>query len=167
MAARKQTVEIALSRIVRHLKYVHHYTDSDIKRLVEGKGAHVIPSNIFSAELSSFETIVKYLHENKDMRLKDIANLLHKSSSTIWITYRNSARKNSERLPQGDFTISITPESLTHGDLSILEGISWYLKEHYGLQFHKIAQILRRDDRTIWTAWNRASQKLKKRGVNA
>jgi hypothetical protein len=45
--------------------------------------------------------------------------------------------------------------------LSVLETIVEYLKEKKGLTYHEIAIFLNRDDRTIWTCYNRA---LKKRG---
>jgi hypothetical protein len=45
--------------------------------------------------------------------------------------------------------------------------MSFYLKEEKKLSFHKIAIILNRDDRTIWTCWHRASKKIgSKRIVN-
>ena len=45
--------------------------------------------------------------------------------------------------------------------LSVLEIMVEYLKEKKGLTYHEIAVFLNRDDRTIWTCYNRA---LKKRG---
>jgi hypothetical protein len=47
--------------------------------------------------------------------------------------------------------------------LSSLEVIVEYLKEKRHLTFHKIAVMLNRDDRTIWTTYNRAKNKRKKR----
>ena len=43
--------------------------------------------------------------------------------------------------------------------LSVLEAISEYLKEEKGLSYHEIAVFLNRDDRTIWTCYNRAKKK--------
>ena len=45
--------------------------------------------------------------------------------------------------------------------LSVLEAMVEYLKEKRGLTYHEIAVFLNRDDRTIWTCYNRA---MKKRG---
>ncbi|MBW2965246.1 hypothetical protein KY363_07350, partial [Candidatus Woesearchaeota archaeon] len=45
-------------------------------------------------------------------------------------------------------------------DLAPLESITEYLKEKHGLSFHEIALLLNRDDRTVWTCYNRASKKL-------
>ena len=42
-----------------------------------------------------------------------------------------------------------------------MESVVFYLKEKMGMTYHEIAVELNRDDRTIWTVYNRA---LKKRG---
>ncbi len=47
--------------------------------------------------------------------------------------------------------------------LSALESIVEYLKEKRHLTLHQIGVMLNRDDRTIWTTYNRAKQKRKKR----
>jgi hypothetical protein len=47
--------------------------------------------------------------------------------------------------------------------VSIFETIVEYLKEHYGLTYHEIAVLLNRDDRTIWTVYNRAVKKRSRR----
>ena len=44
-------------------------------------------------------------------------------------------------------------------NLAPLESISEYLKEVQGLSFHEIAFRLGRDDRTIWTCYDRAKKK--------
>jgi len=43
--------------------------------------------------------------------------------------------------------------------LSVLEIIVEYLKEKKDLSYHQIAILLNRDDRTIWTVYNRAKKK--------
>jgi DNA-directed RNA polymerase specialized sigma24 family protein len=45
--------------------------------------------------------------------------------------------------------------------LSVLEAIVEYLKEQKGLSYHEIAEMLNRDDRTVWTCYHRAKQKRK------
>jgi DNA-directed RNA polymerase specialized sigma24 family protein len=46
-------------------------------------------------------------------------------------------------------------------DLAALEAIVVYLKDSQGLTYAQIAKILNRDDRTIWTTYQRAKKKLK------
>jgi len=43
--------------------------------------------------------------------------------------------------------------------VSVLEAISEYLKDGKGLSYHEIAVLLNRNDRTIWTCYNRAKKK--------
>jgi len=59
--------------------------------------------------------------------------------------------------------IKIPSSILKDRSLSVLEAIVEYLREEKGLTFHRIAVLLNRDDRTIWTAYRRAKEK---RGVN-
>jgi hypothetical protein len=47
--------------------------------------------------------------------------------------------------------------------VSIFETIVEYMKDHYGLTYHEIAVLLNRDDRTIWTVYNRAAKKRSRR----
>jgi len=50
---------------------------------------------------------------------------------------------------------------LKNRKLAVLESIVKYLKEERKLYLHQIAQILNRNDRTIWTVYSRAKQKVK------
>jgi len=43
--------------------------------------------------------------------------------------------------------------------LSVLEIMVEYLKNELKLSYHEIAVLLNRDDRTIWTVYNRAKKK--------
>lgn len=43
--------------------------------------------------------------------------------------------------------------------ISVLEAIVKYLKEKKGMTYHEIAVLLNRDDRTIWTCYNRVKKK--------
>jgi len=46
--------------------------------------------------------------------------------------------------------------------VSVLETICEYMKDSMGLNYHEIAVMLNRDDRTVWTCYNRAKEKRKK-----
>ncbi len=51
----------------------------------------------------------------------------------------------------------------TNTPLSALEIITKYLKENLSLRYHEIAVILNRDDRTIWSTYNKAKTKTKQK----
>lgn len=52
------------------------------------------------------------------------------------------------------------PLSIFADKLSPSEGLCKYLKDYYNLSFAQIAQLLNRDDRSIWTSVNRAEKKI-------
>ena len=54
---------------------------------------------------------------------------------------------------------SIPIEVFSNPELGILEALIKYLKEDTGLSFSEIADLLSRDERTIWTAYNNARKK--------
>ena len=56
-------------------------------------------------------------------------------------------------------SVDIPLQRLQERDLSIMESLVLYLKDEKKLTYHEIAELLNRDDRTIWTVHNRASKK--------
>ncbi|MEK6887206.1 MAG: hypothetical protein AABW88_05230 [Nanoarchaeota archaeon] len=58
--------------------------------------------------------------------------------------------------------IKIPISVLSNRSLATLESVVVYLKENLNLTYHQIAELLNRDDRTIWTCYNRASKKREK-----
>ncbi len=57
--------------------------------------------------------------------------------------------------------IKIPIEIFQDRTLSVLEAIVEYLKEKLKLNYHEIGVLLNRDERTIWTCYNRAKNKRK------
>jgi hypothetical protein len=117
-----------------------------------------IPTSIFSKKLGSLEAISKYLFENKNLSLKIISKLLNRSNRNIWNAYNNSKKKFSEKLMVKE-SILIPVSICKNLDYTLLENIVSYLKDKCGLSYHKTALLLKRDDRTIWTVYNRAKKK--------
>ena len=54
---------------------------------------------------------------------------------------------------------SIPIRILRDRSLSVLETIVEFLKEEKELSFHEIGVLLNRDERNIWTVYNRAKKK--------
>lgn len=46
--------------------------------------------------------------------------------------------------------------------VAVLETLVEYLKERRGMSYHEIGALLNRDERTVWTAYNRVKQKRKR-----
>ncbi|MBI2128672.1 hypothetical protein HYU07_00385 [Candidatus Woesearchaeota archaeon] len=67
----------------------------------------------------------------------------------------NKTIKTEERMSKVGIPVSI----LKDRKLSALEAISEYLKETLNMNYHEIAVLMNRDDRTIWTVYSRAKKK--------
>jgi len=65
------------------------------------------------------------------------------------------------KLMQKDSLDSVPIEVLQNRKLGSLQSIVVYFKDKKKLSFHKIAVLLKRDDRTIWATYNKAKKKLK------
>jgi len=55
--------------------------------------------------------------------------------------------------------IKIPISVLSDRSLATLEAVVVYMKDTLNLTYHQIAELLNRDDRTIWTCYNRAAKK--------
>jgi hypothetical protein len=59
--------------------------------------------------------------------------------------------------------IQIPISVISDRSLATLEAVVKYLKDEHKLTFHHIAELLNRDDRTIWTCYSRAKKKRGKK----
>ena len=118
-----------------------------------------IPATIFNSPLGPLENIVRYLRENHGLKYSQIAALLNKDKGVIGVTYRNAVRKYSGQLiVTSDQTI---PLSKFYGEkFSIFEILVSYLKQK--LSYREIGKILNRNERTIWTIYQRHLKKNEK-----
>ena len=51
-----------------------------------------IPLSIFSDKLTPFETVVKFLVENHDLKYSKVGKLLNKDRRVIWTRYKRSTK---------------------------------------------------------------------------
>lgn len=121
----------------------------------------ILPASIFDNEiLSSLEIIVKYLHENLGLKFSKIAKLLGRNNIALANSYRIAAKKHTPKLAVKPSVFVVPCSILKNRKLSVLENISYYLKNNYKLTYHDVAVLLRKNDRTIWTVYQRALKKL-------
>jgi hypothetical protein len=78
-------------------------------------------------------------------RLKAVSNLTEYDILSI-------AKKEMTKQPS-------IPISVFSSNLGILEATVKYMKEAFGMNYAKIASILKRDQRTIWVCYNKACKK--------
>lgn len=165
--AKSKTVENKLLATLNYLKE-QGLSSEEIYRLVNKlikapvKEEVKIPISVFKNEhLSALETIVKYLRENLLLSFKQIAALTNRNNASLAVSYRNAKIKLSEKFVEEVSPYSLPVSILQDRKLSVLENIVSYLKDTFGLTYHKIAVLLNRNDRTIWTVYQRAIKKRK------
>ncbi len=124
-----------------------------------------IPCEIFRQGLSGLEAIVKYLKEQHSMQYSKIGSLINRDQRTVWVTY-NKAKSKQIFFKENNScpTVSISSDVLKNRELSVLESVSLYLK-NLGFSVKKIALILGKNEKTVWTVLSRAKKKLDKKGV--
>ena len=121
----------------------------------------ILPASVFDNEiLSSLELIVKYLHENLGLKFSKIAKIIGRNNIALANCYRITTKKHPSKLNVKPSFFTIPSSILKNRNLSVLENISYYLKNNYKLTYHDVAILLRKNDRTIWTVYQRALKKL-------
>ena len=160
----------AEKRLLDTLKYLEEqgFSSEDILKLtsklleVSAKEEVKVPLSVFKNEkLGSLETIVKYLRENLLLSFKQIASLTNRNHIALAVSYRNARKKQEEKFVEEISPYSIPVMILKDRKLSVLENVASYLKDTFGLTYHKIAVLMNRNDRTIWTVYQRAIKKRK------
>lgn len=133
----------------------------DILRYVKQKKDRkdVIPISIFNNKLAPLETVVKYLREELDYSYKEIGVLLNRKAGPIGVSYRTARRKFASKLNVSSTENSIPISIFKDSRLSIFESIVVYLKDDLKLKFRRIAELLTRNYRTVWTVYRRAKEK--------
>jgi len=153
----EQESVLKLRQILANLQ--EKYKVSSLEILESIKKEIVIPVSVFTRQLTVLETIVKYLKEQKNYSYHQIAFLLDRDEKNIWHAYFHAQKKRSKRLTENASKYFVPVSIFRNTPVSILEALVVYLKEHYGLSYHEIAVLVKRDDRTIWTVYHRAKIK--------
>lgn len=120
-----------------------------------------IPSYIFqNRKYTILEALIVYLRERKNLSFRKISALINRDLRYTYHSYQNAKKKEltTQYTIQTKF-IWIPLSIFTNRKLSALEVLVSYLKEEFSLTYHEIALLLKRDDRTIWTVYQRARKK--------
>ena len=120
-----------------------------------------LPINIFSNGASCLESISMYLKGSIGLRYCEIAGLLNRDDRTIWGACRGAKEKSDEDFLAEESSINVPLAIFEDRSLSVLEALAEYLKEDLNLRYCKIAALLNKDPRTIWTVYRRAKKKRK------
>ena len=149
-----------IQEFLEFLEKKFQISSEEIIKQVREKEVYEIPISIFdNKELSALETICKYLKENLGLTFSKIAELTNRDQRVIGKTYHNAEKKLTKpfaiKKPGFYIPLSIFKDK----SLGVLEALVYYLKEDKQMTFHKIALLLNRDDRTIWTTYHRSVKK--------
>jgi len=118
-----------------------------------------IPISLFENSLSALELVVRYLHDEHNLSFAQIAQLINRSQKNIWLSYQRSLNKHREKLQISESDYSIPVSRFANLRLSMLENTVCYLHEVCNLNFSKIAAVLHRNQKTVWTVYSRVKKK--------
>jgi hypothetical protein len=121
------------------------------------------PVDIISKELTILESVVKFLHENKNKTLSEVGKLTGRNQRNLWHTYESTKKKCPLPFTKFESKFSIPLSIFTDEKLSPSEAVVFYLREVEELSLKEISVLLSRDNRTIWTLHNRAKKKHAKK----
>jgi nucleoside-triphosphatase THEP1 len=127
----------------------------------ETKSEISIPLSVFSTQLGALEAISLYLRDKKLLKFNEIAEILQRNERTIWTAHQKAKQKNIEIVEESSEIVPV--QILSNNNLTIFESLIKYLKETKEMRFSEISQALSRDQRNIWTVYNRTNQKTNKK----
>lgn len=157
-----------ISYFINEVKRLHNLSEEEIKDIfykIPAKQKEIIvPVGIFANDvLGSLEAIVKFLKEEEKLKFSKMGKMLNRSNKTIWATYHNSIKKMPSPFGLISRDILIPVSIFANRSFSTLESLVGFLKDNDNSN-HEVALMLRLDDRTIWTVYDRVK---KKRGMKA
>ncbi len=155
-----------ISYFINEVKRFHNLSEEEIKNIlyeITAKQKEIsVPVGIFANDvLGSLEAIVKYLKEEQKLKFSKIGKLLNRSNKTIWTTYHNSIKKLPSSFGAVSRDVLIPVSVFANRSFSTLESLVGFIKD-LDYSNHEVALMLRLDDRTIWTVYDRVK---KKRGI--
>jgi hypothetical protein len=156
MINEEQELKANLVKSINSLKLRYNYDITEILKLLKSSD-NLLPVSVFATKLPPLQAAVIYL-KSKGIELGEIAELLKRNYRTIWGAH-NSTKKKDIKIEETEFYI---PCSIFNNKHSILESVVYFLKENHSLRFNRIAKLLKKDQRTIWTVYNRAKKKNEK-----
>jgi hypothetical protein len=119
-----------------------------------------VPIPIFRyRELTHLGSLIKYLKESEHLSCQQLAAMLQRNQKSVSRIYRKSCQRMSFPFALSEDDLRVPISVFADRSLSTLESLTTYLKDSEKLRFSEIAKIINRDQRTIWTSYQRARQK--------
>ena len=136
--------------------------DKALDRLSREKEAlRSVPLSIFASALSPGEALVKYLRENRSMRLSEISRILNRNENCLWLNYQRAVGKKARFIISHNEGAELIPLSIfQRPSLSYLEAITLHLRRERGLRNSEVSALLRKSVQVVSIAYGRALSKL-------
>jgi len=156
-----------LDKIDELIKFIETRTGKDFKDIIsilhqkEKQRKNFFPISILNTKLGVTECLVKYLKDELEWNYKKISSVIHRSEGVVGVMYRNSLKKYIGKLNIKSTDVYI-PLTIFSSQFTIFESVITYLKEKENLRYSEIAKLTKRDQRTIWTIYNRTKNKKQK-----
>jgi hypothetical protein len=150
-----------LNNMLNEIESTYGKDFSDIINLIKNKRElkkNFFPITILNKKLGVTESIVRYLKDELGWNYKEISSITHRNEAVVGVMYRNSLKKYHGKLTINETNTHI-PFTIFSKQFTAFESIILYLKEKEELRYSEIAKITGRDQRTIWTIYNRAIKK--------
>ncbi|MCK4521347.1 MAG: hypothetical protein KAU20_02150 [Nanoarchaeota archaeon] len=120
----------------------------------------LVPHYIFhDRRLTPLEAVIKYLKEKRGLSYNKIAVLLNRNVRDIYKTYAHAFDKTFSKpvtCPKKSFLMPVL--IFANRKLAPLEALVFHLKK-LSLSYHEISILINRNQRTIWTVYQRAKKK--------
>ena len=129
-----------------------------IKKQQDNSKIH-LPISIFSSNLSSLETICKYLREELNLPFNEMATLLNRQPITLRTSYNKSKQKHPKKFKNFNFSQNIPISKFKDRKYTTFEIVIIHLKENCNLSLNEIASLTQRNYKTVWTTYSRAKKK--------
>ena len=145
--------------LFRDFLSAHNLNERQVLEAIQTKPKYDIPVDIFKEnKLGILEAVVKYYRQNLSLNYNKISKLLNRNKGTIVCTYNNAVKKLGKKFDV-DSSLLIPYSILKNRKFGVLESLSVYMKDTLKMKYVEIARALGRDQRTIWTVYNRAKKK--------
>src|SRR3989344_6399164 len=143
--------------VIISIKEKYNFSDEDLNRFIEEE--IFFPISIINKKLTVLESVVKYLKEEKGLSLNKISKVVNRDERNVWHIYHEAKKKFPQKFAAEKTSIKIPISVIANIKLSALENIVCYIKENLDFSYHNIALLIKRNDRTVWTVYNRAKNK--------
>ncbi|HIG93145.1 TPA: hypothetical protein HA242_00035 [Candidatus Woesearchaeota archaeon] len=145
------------------LGYLHTHQNLQLSEVIalyqDAKNEALIPLSIFSHSLAPMEALTKFLKENEQMSLPEIALLLHRDQRSIWANYRRAGRILKSKLASTSETYVLPLSLFQDRSFSILESVVLYLNSVHHLTPKQMGKLLHKSPNSMAVLLKRGKEK--------